>query len=178
MGCIGSADEKNRFLGSNALRIMRSSSIPVITANPKSEFSTLKHIVLPIDLTKESKEKLERALLFARLNKEIIIHVLSVTFDADEYMVNRLSQQLLKVKSIIEKSKTKYTAEIIKAATGYESLGEIITDYSRKVEGDLIILMTQQEVNYTPYFVSSLAQEIINISEVPVMTVAPGNALN
>jgi nucleotide-binding universal stress UspA family protein len=56
---------------------------------------------------------------------------------------------------------------------GYESLGEIISDYARKIDGDVIMLMTQQEISNTPYFVSSLAQEIINISEVPVMTIAP-----
>ena len=116
--------------------------------------------------------------MFSRSNKDVVIHVLSVTFDADEFTVNRLSQQLIKVKSVLEKSKAKYTAEIIKALAGYESLGEIITDYSRKLESDLIILMTQQELNYTPYFVSSLAQEIINISEIPVMTIAPGSLLN
>jgi hypothetical protein len=33
--------------------------------------------------------------------------------------------------------------------------------------------MTQQEISNTPYFVSSLAQEVINISEVPVITIAP-----
>jgi hypothetical protein len=63
--------------------------------------------------------------------------------------------------------------EIIKSSLGYESLGEIIADYSRKIEGDVIMLMTQQEISHTPYFVSSLAQEVINISEVPVITIAP-----
>ena len=44
---------------------------------------------------------------------------------------------------------------------------------SSVIEGDVIILMTQQEISSTPYFVSSLAQEVINISEVPVITIAP-----
>jgi uncharacterized protein (UPF0210 family) len=96
-----------------------------------------------------------------------------VVFDADEFLINRLGQQLVEVKRLIENSKVKHTAEIIKCALGYESLGEIISDYARKIDGDVIMLMTQQEISNTPYFVSSLAQEIINISEVPVMTIAP-----
>jgi len=173
MGCNSAGDYKNRFLGSNALRIMRSCPVPVLSANQHSQLSKFKNIVLPIDLSKETKDKLNKAIALAKLDPTIILNIATVVFDADEFLINRLGQQLVKVKSIIEKSKVKYTAEILKSTLGYESLGEIIADYSRKIEGDIIMLMTQQEISHTPYFVSSLAQEIINISEVPVMTIAP-----
>jgi nucleotide-binding universal stress UspA family protein len=173
MGCNSAGDYKNRFLGSNALRIMRSCPVPVLSSNQHSQLSKFKNIILPIDLSKEAKEKLNKAIALAKLDANIVLNIVTVVFDADEFLINRLGQQLVKVKSIIEKSKIKYTAEIIKSSLGYESLGEIISDYSRKIEGDVIMLMTQQEISHTPYFVSSLAQEIINISEVPVMTIAP-----
>lgn len=173
MGCNSAGDYKNRFLGSNALRIMRSCPVPVLSSNQHSQLSKFKNIVLPIDLSKETRDKLNKAIALAKLDPSIIINLVTVVFDADEFLINRLGQQLVKVKGAIEKSKVKYTAEIIKSALGYESLGEIIADYSRKIEGDVIMLVTQQEISYTPYFVSSLAQEIINISEVPVMTIAP-----
>lgn len=173
MGCNSAGDYKNRFLGSNALRIMRSCPVPVLSSNQHSQLSKFKNIILPIDLSKETKDKLNKAIALAKLDPAIVLNIVTVVFDADEFLINRLGQQLLKVKTTIEKSKVKYTAEIIKSTLGYESLGEIIADYSRKIEGDVIMLMTQQEISHTPYFVSSLAQEIINISEVPVMTIAP-----
>lgn len=173
MGCNSAGDYKNRFLGSNALRIMRSCPVPVLSSNQHSQLSRFRNIIIPIDLSKETKDKLHKAIAIAKLDSSIILNIVTVVFDADEFLINRLGQQLVKVKGTIEKSKIKYTAEIIKSALGYESLGEIISDYSRKIEGDVIMLMTQQEISHTPYFVSSLAQEIINISEVPVMTIAP-----
>ncbi|MFN4812752.1 MAG: universal stress protein [Bacteroidota bacterium] len=173
MGCNSADDFKNRFLGSNTLRIMRSSPVPVLASNHYSTLVKFKNIILPVDLSKDAKDKLNRSLAMAKFNPEIIIHIVSVVFDADEFLINRLGQQLVEVKRVIENSKVKHTAEIIKCALGYESLGEIISDYARKIDGDVIMLMTQQEISNTPYFVSSLAQEIINISEVPVMTIAP-----
>jgi nucleotide-binding universal stress UspA family protein len=173
MGCNSAGDYKNRFLGSNSLRIMRSCPVPVLSSNQHSQLLKFKNIVLPIDLSKETKDKLNKAIALAKLDPSIVLNIVTVVFDADEFLINRLGQQLVKVKGIIEKARIKYTAEIIKSTLGYESLGEIITDYSRKIEGDVIMLMTQQEISHTPYFVSSLAQEIINISEVPVMTIAP-----
>jgi nucleotide-binding universal stress UspA family protein len=173
MGCNSAGDYKNRFLGSNALRIMRSCPVPVLSSNQHSQLLRFKNIILPVDLSKDTRDKLNKAIALAKLNSEIILNIVTVVFDADEFLINRLGQQLVEMKLIIEKSKIKYTAEIIKSSLGYESLGEIISDYSRKVQGDVIMLMTQQEISHTPYFVSSLAQEIINISEVPVMTIAP-----
>jgi nucleotide-binding universal stress UspA family protein len=173
MGCNSAGDYKNRFLGSNSLRIMRSCPVPVLSSNQHSQLLRFKKIILPVDLSKESKDKLYKAIAIAKLDPNIILNIISIVFDADEFLINRLGQQLVQVKSIIEKSKVKYTAEIIKSSLGYESLGEIIADYSKKIEGDVIMLMTQQEISHTPYFVSSLAQEVINISEVPVITVAP-----
>jgi nucleotide-binding universal stress UspA family protein len=173
MGCNSAGDYKNRFLGSNSLRIMRSCPVPVLSSNQHSQLLRFKKIILPVDLSKESKDKLYKAIAIAKLDPNIILNIISIVFDADEFLINRLGQQLVQVKSIIEKSKVKYTAEIIKSSLGYESLGEIIADYSKKNEGDVIMLMTQQEISHTPYFVSSLAQEVINISEVPVITVAP-----
>jgi nucleotide-binding universal stress UspA family protein len=173
LGCNSADNSRNRFLGSNALRIMRSCPVPVLSSNQYSQLRSFKNIILPIDLSKETKNKLNKAIALAKLDSNIILNIINVVFDADEFLINRIGQQLLKVKNSIEKSKVNYTAEIIKASSGYESLGEIITDYAKKIEGDVIILMTQQEISNTPYFVSSLAQEVINISEVPVITIAP-----
>lgn len=173
MGCNSAGDYKNRFLGSNALRIMRSCPLPVLTSNHYSQLGKFKQIILPVDLSKDARDKLNRVIELAKLDEEIVIGIVSVVFDADEFLMNRLGQQLVEVKKIIEINNVKHTAEIIKSSLGYESLGEIISDYSKKVDGDVILLITQQEISNTPYFVSSLAQEIINISEVPVMTLAP-----
>ncbi len=173
MGCNSAGDYKNRFLGSNSLRIMRTCPIPIMLANQYSQLSKFINITLPIDLSKEARQKLEKAIAMAKLDSDIVIHVVCVVFDADEYLINRMGQKLTQVKSVLDKHKIKYSAEIVKTSLEFESLGEIIADYARKIESDVIMLMTQQELSYTPYFVSSLAQEIINISEVPVMTIAP-----
>ena len=65
------------------------------------------------------------------------------------------------------------TAEIIKGIKGEETLSENILEYSLKVEGDLIMIMTQQEVDFTQYFIGSSAQEMINHSKIPVLSIRP-----
>src|ERR1035437_2819300 len=56
MGTNGGDGLKKRFIGSNALRVTRESKIPVITIKGKHHRNGCKNSVLPLDLTKETRE--------------------------------------------------------------------------------------------------------------------------
>jgi nucleotide-binding universal stress UspA family protein len=172
MGTSGAGNIRKRFIGSNALRVVRESQVPVITIKGKHHRDGCKNIVVPLDLTTETREKVNKAIEFAKMYSSDI-RVCSVLFTNDEFIVNRLTRQLAQVKAFIEKSGIRCTAEIIKGIKGEESLGQIIVDYSNKVEGDILLIMTQQETDITEYFIGSAAQEIINKSDIPVMSVVP-----
>ncbi len=172
MGTSGSESGMKRFIGSNALRVVRSSNIPVITIKGQHHRKGCQNIILPLDLTKETKEKVVKAIEFAKRFGSTI-RVVSVLFTSDEFIVNRLTRQLDQVKKFIEKSGVECSAEIIKSTKGNESLAEVIIDYANKAKGDLIIIMTQQETDYTEYFIGSSAQEIINHSDMPVLSIIP-----
>jgi nucleotide-binding universal stress UspA family protein len=168
----GKGKIRRRFIGSNALRVVRESKVPVITIKGKAHRDGCKNIVLPLDLTKETREKVAKAIEFAKLYNSDI-RIASVLFTTDEFIVNRLTRQLSQVKGFVEKAGVRCTAEIIKGIKGEESLGQIIIDYANKVEGDLIMIMTQQEQDITELFIGSAAQDIINRSDVPVLSIIP-----
>lgn len=172
MGTSGGGGLRKRFIGSNALRVVREAKVPVITIKGKHHRDGCKNIVLPLDLTKETREKVMKAIDFAKMYSSDI-RVVSVLFTTDEFIVNRLTRQLSQVKSVIEKAGINVTAEIIKGIRGEESLGQIVVDYANKVEGDLILIMTQQEQDITEYFIGSAAQEVIYKSDVPVLSIVP-----
>ena len=173
MGCNGTMGIKKKFIGSNALRVVREAKCPVITIKGKHHRDGCKNIVLPLDLTKETKEKVSKAIELAKLYKGAAIRVVSVLFTTDEFVVNRLTRQLGQVKAFIEKIGVECTAEIIKGIKGEETLAQNIIDYANKVDGDLLMIMTQQEVDFTKYFIGSSAQEIINNSDIPVLSIIP-----
>ncbi|MGZ4057272.1 MAG: universal stress protein, partial [Bacteroidia bacterium] len=159
MGTNGDEGKRKRFIGSNALRVVRESSVPVITIKGKHHRNGCKNIVLPLDLSKETREKVTKAIELSKLFNGATIRVVSVLFTTDEFVVNRLTRQLGQVKAFLEKENIECTAEIIKGIKGEETLAENILEYASKVEGDLIMIMTQQEVDFTQYFIGSSAQE-------------------
>jgi nucleotide-binding universal stress UspA family protein len=172
MGSQGTVGIRKKFIGSNALRVVREAECPVITIKGKHHREGCKNIVLPIDLSKETPEKVNKAIELGKLYGSTI-RVVSVLFTLDEFVVNRITRQMDQVKSFIQKAGVKATAEMIKAIKGEETLAQAIVDYSNKVDADLIMIMTQQESDTTPLFVGSTAQGIINNSDMPVMSIVP-----
>ena len=81
--------------------------------------------------------------------------------------------QLRIEKGFIEEKGVNCTAEVIKVSSSNEKFSKVIIDYSKKNNADLIMIMTQQENEITEFFIGSSAQQIINNSEIPVMSIVP-----
>lgn len=172
MGTAGSTTLKKKFIGSNALRVVRESHKPVITIKGKHHRKGCQNIVLPLDLTKETKEKVAKAVEFAKRFGSII-RVVSVLMTNDEFIVNRLTRQLDQVKKYISEQGVECGAEIVRDTKGEHTLAESIIDYATRTKGDLIMIMTQQEQDFTDFFIGSSAQEVINNSDIPVLSIVP-----
>ncbi len=166
MGTNGSRYKK--FIGSNALRVIREAPCPVITIRGKKHRPGCKHIVLPLDMSKETKEKVIKAIEISRLFGSTICLITVLTTD-DEFIMNKLKRQMDQVHEFIVQHDVLCTVEYVPGS----DVSEEVIKYSKKIKADLILIMTQQEMNWTNMFISSQAQEIINGSDIPVLSVRP-----
>lgn len=168
MGTNGASTLMKKFIGSNALRVIREAKVPVITIRGKEHRFGCKNIVLPLDLTKETKEKVNKAIELAGLFGSAI-HIISVKYTSDEFLVNKLTRQFNQVKHFVENSGVSCFGVIVDG----KDVAEETIRYAKKTDADLIIIMTQQELYWTELFIGSAAQEIINNSEIPVLCIKP-----
>ncbi|MFM8432394.1 MAG: universal stress protein [Bacteroidota bacterium] len=167
MGTNGSIGIK-RFIGSNALRVIREAPCPVITIKGKKHRSGCKDIVLPLDLQKETKEKVTKAIELAKLFGSTI-HLVTVLNTDDDFIVKKLTRQMQQVNSFIGEHAVPCVSEFISG----DDIAEDVVKYSKKVKADLIMVMTQQEMYWTDMFISPAAQSIINGSDIPVLSIRP-----
>ncbi|MCB0431137.1 MAG: universal stress protein [Flavobacteriales bacterium] len=178
MGTSGGAPGlKGMLIGSNALHIVRQTSCPVITIRGKHHRDGCDLIVLPLDLTKETKQKVDKAVMFAKMF-DAKIAIVSAMFTKDEFIVNKLNRQMQQVKAFIQERGISCNAEIVKGLKGQETEADVIVDYAKRVEGDLIVIMTQQETEMTDLFLGSTAQRIISESDIPVLSLVPEKVLD
>ena len=90
--------------------------------------------------------------------------------------MSRLRVSLHQVQNYLSGRGVKSTIELINF--NGRSLANAVLGYSTLHQADLIMIMTQQEDNFTQYLIGSAAQSIIYNSEVPVMSIHPEVKIN
>jgi nucleotide-binding universal stress UspA family protein len=49
-------------------------------------------------------------------------------------------------------------------------------EYATEIKADLIIIMNEQEVNTTGFFMGPYAQQVVNHSKIPVISIRPSSS--
>ncbi|MFH1119375.1 MAG: universal stress protein [Bacteroidota bacterium] len=166
-------DEKP-MVGRNTARVIRMSGCPVITFGGNKLPEKSKSVLLPLDLTKVTRQKTAWAISMAKIHGAGIKAVSAHWSVNNPEIMARLLLQMEQVKETIEAAGVKCSTHIIETATGEKTAVPAILDFAEK-EGDvgMIVIMTQQESALVEFFVGSHAQEFIRNSGIPVMSVVP-----
>ena len=172
MGTTGSPKEGfTKFIGSNAERVVRLAQCPVITIKGKNLRNGCQNIILPLDLEKETREKITYAIEYARY-WHATVRLVSVLLDDNQQNKNVLIKNLNQAEKFIKDAGISCTAELV---TGNKkvTLGDFVFNYAKENDGDLVMIMTKKEELSLSQNISVTARYIINNSEIPVMSIRP-----
>lgn len=172
MGTSPSKNMMEKIIGNTTFRVVREASCPVITIKGEHHRNVCDHIILPLDLSKETREKVSHAIRFAQLFNSTI-HAVSVMSTKNKTQLKKLNGQLQQVVKFIKQAGVACTAELIDVGSDNEKIALALIDHAHREKGDLMIIMTQQENEIVEYFVGSMASEIIFLSDVPIMSIVP-----
>ena len=170
MGTNG-VNSKSKFIGSNAEKVVRLSKCPVITIKGKSHRDGCENIILPLDLEKQTKEKVTYALEYARY-WDATIRIVSVILRDNNEVRSKLSKNIKQVEQFILDAGVKCTSEIVEGEKKI-TLGDFVFDYEKKFDADMIMIMTKKEELTLSNNISVTARYIINNSDIPVMSIRP-----
>ncbi len=167
MGTHGVTGYTEVFMGSNAQRVVTLSEVPVLTMQAGKTYP-FKNLLIPIDNSLHSREKVNIAVQIAKAWGSQI-HLLGLP-DSDEQI--ELDKFNIKMESV-EKF---FHAENLPFKSSFEhgdNLAEVALNYSNKNNCDLIVINTGHESETTGIFMGALAQQIVNHSKTPVLSVKP-----
>lgn len=156
------------IFGGSASKLIRKSPCPVITIRGKENSDGCEHILLPLDLSRESREKVDIAVQFAKYFGASI-RVLSVFSPSDLAYENQLLAYSHQVKQFIKSKGISCTNKSIAS----DHVAETVVDYANKIEADLIMIMNKPDLSVKEFFGGTEAQHIVDISNIPVLTVNP-----
>jgi hypothetical protein len=159
-----------KITGSHALKVITNSSVPFIVVQDQLMKETgYDSIVVPLDLNKETKQKLEMAASMA-LYFDSEVHLIT-PYESDEFLNNKLKANRAWAAKYLKSKKVNFSTHIV--AKG-DNLTEGVFKLSKEVEADLIAIMNLQNNSLMGVLGSSYQQEVItNPLKVPVLCINP-----
>ncbi len=166
VGAHGLSGFEEFWMGTHSYRIVSTSETPVITVRLGFDAGRpLKAVVIPIDNTLETTQKLPFTL------------DLATKFNADVFVLSLYSENTRAVKDRVNSNADaahRFVREAGLRLVTHSEVCENITsstiEYAKNVDADLISIMTEQEYAPRNIFLGPYAQQMVNHSPIPVLS--------
>lgn len=156
--------------GSRALKIVTSAKTPfIIVQERKIRDNGYDDIVVPLDLHKETKQKLS---LVADMAKYFDSRVhLIVPGEKDEFLKNQIQRNLKYAESFFDEMNIPHSAKVSEAKGDFD---DAVVDYAAEIDADLIAVMNLPEIGLANLIGGNYVQNIItNKSQIPALLMNP-----
>ena len=167
IGTHGSSGFEEFWIGSNANRMATACTRPIITIRAGIDVGTdLKKIVLPLDSTKITRQKLPLTALLAKyFNSEI--HILGLFTTTSDDIRYRVRNYVAQAEEYLDENKIKYQSVFLET----DNITEVTLNYASKIGANLIAIMTEQETSTANLILGPYASQMVNHSQVPVLSI-------
>jgi len=159
------------IVGSNALRIVSSSITPfIIVQDRPMRREGYEDIVVPLDLHKETKQKLFLVVKMAKYFQSSV-HLIS-PFEKDEFLANTLKRNLTYAAQLFTEEGVKFTMH----SPGSDDMDfdEVLIRYAASKDADLITIMNLRDNSLAGLLGGSYTQKIItNAAQIPTLLLNP-----
>jgi nucleotide-binding universal stress UspA family protein len=156
------------IVGTSASKMIRECKCPVISIRGKDHRDGCENILLPLDLSRESREKVDVAVQFAHYFGASI-RILGVFSLSDNAYENQLLAYSHQVKQYIKGKGISCSNKSLAS----DNVAETVVEYANKIESDLIIIMNKPNLSIKEFFSGTEAQKVVDISNLPVMSINP-----
>lgn len=168
MGTHGVSGFEEFWLGSNSYRVVCKAPCPVITVRHGFKKNSVSKIVLPVDAARETRKKVPFAAdLAAALEAEV--HVVSVRTTQRADIKKRLNNYTNQIGDYLEKRGVKIVTDELYGS----DITDLTTSYGVHIGADLIAIMSNQRGTPLKMHISTVAQQMVNHSPIPVLSIHP-----
>jgi nucleotide-binding universal stress UspA family protein len=163
MGTRGATGIKELLVGSNTEKIVRLANCPVISVPQATDVSTVRRIVVPIDLRE----------IQATFLKEV--SVLQQLFSASVEFVWVKTPHYVENLELVAEEVNNLLGEYDIASSSFTIIKDVFPDegirkYAENTKADMLAMATHARRGIAHFFSGSLTEDVLNHSSVPVWT--------
>lgn len=170
VGTHGMSGLTNRWIGRNTYRTIAESKVPVLSLREDFNFSKdLERIVLPLDSTDDTRQKVSTAMHFAKtFGSEI--HIFGLYTSSAPDIRNVVNSYVSQTQKLLDKAGIKHQTKMHDVQ---KNLTTETLEFADEINADLIVIMTEQENSLSNLLLGSFAHQMIEQSKIPILTVRP-----
>lgn len=168
IGTHGTSGLRGLFMGSEAYRIVKNATCPVLTIPGKWDKEEFKKVLFPIRLIPGALEKYVYARpIIEKNNSELLL--LGLTDMKDTANTKELLLLVENLKKQLNNDKIKHQASYCPS----EDFAAEVSRTSEELDIDLIILTANIDPDWKSYFIGPFVQQVINHAQIPVLSIKP-----
>lgn len=164
MGSHGKKGFQPYWVGSNTGRVVSASSCPVIAVQEDAVDMNFKDIILPLDDSMETRQKVPYAVIFAKAFGAMI-HIFAVSKDKSDETKRRIEAYTRQTELYFDERNVQYTIELRQGL----NVPQACIDYGVEKKAGLIMMMTGTDGG--GWFMGTYAQQLINHSTIPICAI-------
>ncbi|MCB9186383.1 MAG: universal stress protein [Flavobacteriales bacterium] len=173
MGTHGASGWEEFFVGSNAFKVVTQSSCPVLSIQEQAKNPECLNIILPLDSTPETRQKVRYAVTMAKKFGSTI-HIASLLTEDNEEIRYDFEKKVKQITEYLDREGIPHTVATLVGS----NLATMTMNFAESKGGNLIVMMTEQESNLTGFLMGPFAQQIVNHSRIPVLSISPEDLTN
>lgn len=163
MGSHGTDGLKEIFIGSNAEKMVRNSSIPVLVIKKDIPNFKIRNIVFASDFKEENVAVYKKAATFAK-SLSAKLELVYINVPGDDFLSTEDAYK--RISGFLDKVGLGQAVEIYNDYTVEKG----ILNYSNNMNADLIAIPTHGRKGLSHFFMGSIGEDIANHSKIPVVT--------
>jgi nucleotide-binding universal stress UspA family protein len=155
--------------GSYAVKVITHSTVPFIVVQERGFRDGYNNLVLPFDLSKDSKQKLSLAINIAKVFNSKV-HIIYPQ-ESDTFLVNAINNNVSLAKSELRNNKIEFD---VKMADEKGNFVKQFLTYAAAKDADLIAIVNSQEMGFPEILAGTDERQIItNDAQIPTMILNP-----
>lgn len=169
MGTHGYSPLEELVIGSVALKVLTKAPCPTMAMSSEAGHKGYNRILLPIDTSAHTRQKVNYALeMAAKFSAAVYgVAILGPDEESEKPAIELILHQIDKLAKEI---KVTFHSDVI---SHVKNRATATVNYAEKVEADLIVIMTDQDAELSGFFLGPYSQQVIHLSKVPVIAIKP-----
>ena len=161
----GASGFEEFFMGSNAFKIISATEKPVLTTRTGNIPDKVSKIVMPLDVTIDTRQKVPVTATLAKLFGAEV-HVITVSTSKGKRISDRLNAYAKQATGYLRAQDVSFR---LKSLYG-DNIVDLIVVYADSVDANMITIMKEQSKTLT--LMSNLTHKLLNRASIPVLTLS------